>query len=114
MKTWKDHFLLPSINLENLSTTKNLLLFMHSRGRNSPGLFSTADFKSTYIGLYTSNLVLPCVTGTMITLDGNDPRTYGRLHDCGSNDHLFHEIAANRGTIVGVGLLIMTIQVSQF
>ena len=110
---WKDHFLLPSINLEDLSLTKNLLLFMHSRARNSPGLFATADFNSIHVGLYTTNLALPYVKGTMMMLDGNDPFSYGRLHDCGNNTDMFSEIAANRGTLAGVGVLIMSIQVSQ-
>ena len=109
---WKDHFLLPSINLEDLSITKNLLLFMYSRGRSNPGLFATADYKSVHVGLYTTNLVLPHATGTILILDGNDPSTYGRLHDCGNNENMFHEIADNKGTLVGVGVLIMTIQVS--
>ena len=111
---WKDHYILPSINLEDLSITKNLLLFMHSRGRNSPGLFATADFKSIHVGLYTTDIELPYVKGTTIILNGDDPITYGRLHPCGDNNDMFIEIAANRGTLLGAGILIMTIQVGQF
>ena len=86
---------------------------MHSRARNSPGLFANADFNSIHVGLYTTNLVLPYVKGTMIILDGNDPSSYGRLRDCGNNTDMFSEIAANKGTLAGVGILIMHIQVSQ-
>ncbi|KAL8792248.1 MAG: hypothetical protein Q9195_005127 [Heterodermia aff. obscurata] len=107
---WNNRFLLPSINLEDLSKTKNLLLFMRSRGRNSSGLFATSDFKSIHVGLHSTHLVLAHVTGTMIILEGNDPSTYGRLHKCGSDNDVFEEIAANRGTVAGVGVLIMTIQ----
>ena len=85
---------------------------MHSRGRNSPGLFANADFKSIQVGMYTSNLVVPHATGTMTILNGNDPSSYGRLHKCGSEKDMFEEISANKGTLPGVGFVIMFIQVS--
>lgn len=109
---WEDHFLLPSINLEDLCITKNLLLFMHSRGRHHPGRFATADFKSVRTGLEVTTLVVPYVHDHIMILDGADPHSYGRLHDCGSDNAKFAQLRAGQGTLAGVGILVMAIQVS--
>ena len=109
---WEDHFLLPSINLEDLCITKNLLLFMHSRGRHHPGRFAPADFKSVRTGLEVTTLVVPYVHDHTMILDGADPHSYGRLHDCGSDNAKFDELRAGHGTLAGVGILVMAIQVS--
>lgn len=86
---------------------------MRNRGRNNPGLFAITDFNSVYVGLFTTDLVLPYVDRTTIILDGNDPSTYGRLHNCGSDTNMAREIDAKKGTPAGVGVLILVIQVSQ-
>ncbi|KAG7005727.1 hypothetical protein G7Y79_00018g045340 [Physcia stellaris] len=45
-------------------------------------------------------------------LDGADPHSYGRLHNCGNDNGMFAELRAGRGTLAGVGILVMAIQVS--
>lgn len=37
---FRDIYLLPELNLEDLSKPRNFLLLLHSRGRNSPDVFS--------------------------------------------------------------------------
>ena len=54
-----DSFLLPSINLEDLTKHNILLLFVESRARRPPDVFVNADFNSIHLGTVCQAIVPP-------------------------------------------------------
>ena len=43
---FRDSWLLPSLNVEDLTQPRNLILFLRSRARDPPGVFGNVDFNS--------------------------------------------------------------------
>ena len=77
---FRDSFLLPSLNLEDLLTSKKLLMFLNARGRHDPDTFSNADFNSIHLA-NTSQAILPAYISnyTMFLAGQKTPSTYGHL-----------------------------------
>ncbi len=108
---FRDSFLLPSLNAEDLLKPKNLLLFMHSRGRNNPGVFANSDFNSIHLGTITQAIVPSYLSGyTMLLLGQNTVKTYGRLVSWDEDPDAFDMMSKGTGIQPGEGLLILEIQ----
>jgi hypothetical protein len=76
----RDAYMLPFINLEDLMKAKNLLLFLNSRGHNTPGVFASADLKTQKIALASRAVVPKYLDHYVMLLTGQTtPKTYGRL-----------------------------------
>ncbi|KIV79743.1 hypothetical protein PV11_07288 [Exophiala sideris] len=96
----------PSINLEDLACGKTLLLFLNSRGRNSPEVFALTDLVSTRAGRGMMYLRVVGLAGFYMVLTGDVSRgTYGRIVPVQPSEHssAWHFDA-------GDGLLILEIQ----
>ena len=108
---YRDHWLLPSINLEDLSKSKNLLLFLRSRARNPSGVFVNADANSVHLGHVTQALVPPYLSGYTMLLSGqNTPKTYGRMISWDEDDTAFDMMSTGVGLQPGEGLQVMETQ----
>ena len=107
---WDNSFLLPSLNLEDLAKSQNLLLFQHSRARNNPEVFVNADFNSIQIGLVSRAIVAPYMEGYIMVLDGQkSASTYGQLVPWRNNRGVLEMMLNGRGLLPGIGLLVLEI-----
>lgn len=106
-----DTFLLPSINLEDLMKPKNLILFMHSRGRNKPDVFVNSDFNSIHLATIAAAIVPSYISGYTMLLSGQmSATTYGQLVAWDDDPEAFDMMSNGRGVQPGEGLLILEIQ----
>lgn len=77
---FRDHFVWPYINQEDLLKPKTLLLMLQSRGRHQPCDFAAADGDAMYLGRITKALVPIFLNCYVVTLNGmTTPQTYGQL-----------------------------------
>ena len=108
---FRDAFLLPSINLEDLVKPKPLLMFLNARGRQDPDVFANADFNSVHLA-NTSQAIMPAyISGyTMLLLGQKSASTYGRLISWDDDDTAFDMMSTGIGIQPGEGLLILEIQ----
>ncbi|KAL8788644.1 MAG: hypothetical protein Q9213_001572 [Squamulea squamosa] len=108
---YRDHWLLPSLNREDLSRPRNLLLFLRSRTRNPPGDFTNADANSVHIGHTTQALITPYLSGhTMLLAGQNTQEAYGRMVSWDEDDEAFDLMSRGTGLQPGEGLQVMEIQ----
>ncbi|KAF4969542.1 hypothetical protein FSARC_3225 [Fusarium sarcochroum] len=54
---YKDHFMWPYINQEDLSQPKLMLLLLNARGRHPPPAFAAADNDAMHLGMVTKALI---------------------------------------------------------
>jgi hypothetical protein len=108
---FRDAYLFPYINLEDLSKAKNLLLLLHSRGHTKPHVFAFFDFETQQIGL-TSGAIVPPYLGsyTMLLTGETSPETYGRLLSWDDDDNAWDLYTSQIGFQPGEGLIVMEIQ----
>ncbi|KAE8453917.1 hypothetical protein EG329_007693 [Mollisiaceae sp. DMI_Dod_QoI] len=107
---FREAYIWPYINIEDLSKGKTLLLFLNSRGRYSPRMFAHADFEAMRLG-HVSGAVIPVFLNlyTMF-LDGETIETYGHLVAWEDDDEAFASSTTGLGHLPGEGLLILEIQ----
>lgn len=110
---FRDVYLLPYINLEDLLKSKNLLLLLNSRGRNRPDVFVHSDILNLHIPVACGAVTIPQIDGYSMQLnDATSPESYGRLVAHG-NMTLF---AAKKMMSAGIrrepgeGLLVLEVQ----
>src|SRR4051794_2792970 len=81
---FRDAFLLPHLNLEDLANPKALLVLFHARGRNPPDTFAFSDYQSVKIGLSCK-----CIIPALVEDDGHylmciaghsSPEAYGSIY----------------------------------
>ena len=108
---YRDHWLLPSLNLEDLSKPRNLLLFLRSRARNPPGEFVNADANSVHVGHTAQAIMSPYLSGYTMLLAGQDTQqSYGRMLSWDDDDDAFDMMSTGIGLQPGEGLQVMEIQ----
>jgi len=103
-KAPKDFFLLPYINMDDLSRDKPILCLLNSRARDTPSRFVDHDLENCEFGAYTRNIVELVLPGFSMQLDGVTVQTYGRLLSV-RDDFTFRA-----GYAPGAGLWILEIQ----
>lgn len=117
---FRNHWLLPSINLEDLSKPRNLLLFVRSRTRNPPGEFVNVDANSVHIA-HTSQALMPAHTSqalmppnlsehTIFLSGQNIQASYGRIVSWDEDGEAFDMMSNGTGLQPGEGLQVMEIQ----
>ena len=110
---FRDVYLLPYINLEDLLKSKNLLLLLNSRGRNLPDVFASFDILNLRIPVKCGAVTIPQIDGYSMKLDGEtSPETYGGLVAHG-NMSLFAAkkmMSAGIKRYPGEGLLVLEVQ----
>lgn len=108
---YRNEFLYPYINLEDLLKTNNLLLFLNSRGHNKPDEFAYFDSKTHHLGRSTGAIQPAYLHGyTMLLTDQTTPTTYGRLIKWGRELEGFMQMLYGTGFQPGEGLLVLEIQ----
>jgi hypothetical protein len=63
---YRDYFLLPQLNLEDLSGARSLLVLLNARGRNAPYVFAYSDYQNARLGVETR-----CINPQVIEENGN-------------------------------------------
>lgn len=77
---FKDCYLFPLINLEDLTQKRPLLLLLNSRGRNQPEAFAMADARTLDLPIKLCAIVPDYLDGhTMLFRGKAAPETYGQL-----------------------------------
>jgi len=78
----RDHFLLPHINLEDLTKPRSLPLLLHARGRNHPSAFAGADSEDHWFAIENGFIKAAYLFKHTMILNGVDstnPEDYGKL-----------------------------------
>lgn len=78
---YRDAFMWPHINQENLSNAKTFPLLLNARGRHPPSNFAAADLKTMHLGLVLKGLVPIFLDRHVMILNGmtENTRDYGKL-----------------------------------
>ncbi|CAF9921572.1 hypothetical protein IMSHALPRED_005207 [Imshaugia aleurites] len=107
----RDSWLLPSLNIEDLTKPKILPLFLRSRACNPPGVFVNADFNAVHFGTVANAIKVPYLSGyTMLLAGQNNEAVYGRLISWDEDPDAFDMMAKGTGMQPGEGLVVMEIQ----
>ncbi|KAF2111934.1 hypothetical protein BDV96DRAFT_580891 [Lophiotrema nucula] len=108
---FKEAYLWPYINLEDLMKPKPLLIFLNSRGRNRPDKFVHSDLELAHLG-QVSGATMPAFLNeyTMNFIGRNTPATYGEIVSWDDDDEAFEHLTNGIGMDPGHGLLAMEIQ----
>ncbi|KAL8897363.1 MAG: hypothetical protein Q9207_007249 [Kuettlingeria erythrocarpa] len=108
---YRDLWLLPSLNLEDLSKARNLLLLLRSRARHPPGNFVNADANSVHIGHLARAIMPDYLSSYTMLLAGQDTEeAYGRMISWEDNEEALHMMTQGTGLQPGEGLQVMEIQ----
>lgn len=105
---FRNEYLFPFINLEDLLKANNLLLFLNSRGHNKPDVFAFLDTQTHPLGGTSLAIQPPYVGGYTMLLSGQtSPESYGKLLGW---DEYPEMINSGLGLEPGRGLLVLEIQ----
>ncbi|KAI1645504.1 uncharacterized protein F4817DRAFT_343539 [Daldinia loculata] len=110
-ENFRDCYLLPQINQEDLLKPKTLLLLLNARGRNSPSEFAAADFEAMHLGLVTNNMRSIFLIGYTLALHGAHNATeYGKLWDWSEHPEAHDWVDTRKQFLPSEGLLILEAQ----
>ena len=108
---YRDAYLWPYINLEDLLQGKNLLLFLNSRGRNLPECFAFADIEAAHLGIVSQAVQRPFLNGYTMLLSGQTvAQNYGKLVAWDDDDRAFDWFMSGAAASPADGLLLLEIQ----
>ncbi|SPJ78235.1 uncharacterized protein FTOL_06624 [Fusarium torulosum] len=108
---FKDHFMWPHINQEDLSQSKLMLLLINARGRRPPPAFAAADIDAMHLGMVTKALIPIFLNKhTMILHGATRSEEYGKLLDWDSHPDAFDWMHTRKQFLRGEGLLILEAQ----
>ncbi|RYP74766.1 hypothetical protein DL769_003940 [Monosporascus sp. CRB-8-3] len=108
---FRDYYIWPQINQEDLLKPKSLLLLLNARGRNSPPEFAGADFEAMHLGLVSKNLVAVFLNQHTMVLHGAcNAREYGRLLSWDEHPDAFDWMHTRKQFLPGEGLLVLEAQ----
>ncbi|MCJ1396236.1 hypothetical protein MMC18_009125 [Xylographa bjoerkii] len=108
---YREAYLYPYINIEDLVQGRSLLIFLNSRGRHLPEAFSNADLEAAHMGIISMAISRPFLNEYTMLLHGQiTPNTYGKLLSWSENDDAFDWMMSGIGKQPGEGLLILEIQ----
>ena len=108
---YRDAYLWPYINLEDLVQGKTLLLFLNSRGRNLPECFAFADFEAAHLGIVSQAVQRPFLNQHTMLLSGQTvAENYGKLVAWDDDDRAFDWFMSGAAAAPADGLLLLEIQ----
>ena len=108
---FRDAYLWPIINLEDLAKPNILPLCLDSRGRNSPDAFATADENVFHLG-HVSKAIVPVFLNhhVMMFTNRKTPETYGELIHWDEHEDAFNWLHTRKGMHPGSGLVVLEMQ----
>ena len=108
---FRDAYLRPYINIEDLVKGKSLLLFLNARGRHFPDAFAHADYEASHVGT-TSRAIRTAFLNeyTMVLRGQTTAETYGQLIAWDENDEAFNWMMSGVDFSPGNGLQVLEIQ----
>ncbi|KAJ4001443.1 hypothetical protein F5050DRAFT_1891180 [Lentinula boryana] len=107
---YRDAFLLPELNLEDLVKPKNILLLFNSRGRNSPDIFAFTDFEKIRLARTSEAVPIPFKNECTIYLTGQNAKSYGKLVYWNEGPDVFNDMVNGVGMLPGAGLIVLESQ----
>ncbi|POR38810.1 Uncharacterized protein TPAR_00995 [Tolypocladium paradoxum] len=108
---YRDHFMWPHINQEDLLKPKTLLLLLNARGRHHASEFAGADFEAMHLGLVTKGVVPVFLNEHVMILHGaQDTQEYGKLMAWSEHPDAFEWMHTRKQFLPGEGLLILEAQ----
>jgi hypothetical protein len=108
---FRDAFLLPHLNLEDLSGPKSILVLFNARARNAPDVFAFSDYQSAQLGVHTRCIKPELIDGPdyKVRIIGHtSPTTYGSIYTVDEAAKATLQGAGDVGT--SVGLVILEVQ----
>ncbi|CAG8979565.1 hypothetical protein HYALB_00011919 [Hymenoscyphus albidus] len=109
-REYRDWYMWPYINVEDLVRGKTLLLMLNSRGRNPPRMFAHADFAATRIGHISEAVMPPFLNNHTMYLLGESVETYGRVVSWDDDNEACNAMITQIAHPPGEGLMILEIQ----
>ena len=108
---FRDAYMWPHVNQEDLSKPRILPLFLQSRARNSPDVFAISDENAAHLG-YVTKAIVPLFLNqhTMMFTNWKTPDRYGELIAWDDDDRAFEWMTSRKGTLPGSGLLVLEMQ----
>ena len=108
---YRDAFLWPHVNQEDLSNPRTLLLLLNSRGRHHPSDFAATDGEAMHLG-HISKAIVPTFLNeyTMVLNRAKTPSEYGKLLSWEDHEDAFNWMITRLQYQPGEGLLILEVQ----
>ena len=107
----RDAIYFPHINLKDLATSRNFLLFLDSRTRLTPDTFANADMNSLRVGIKCRAIRPGYLGGYTMHLTGQKtPETYGRISSWKEDPESSYKLVSGMGAQPGDGLVILEVQ----
>lgn len=108
---YRDHFMWPYINQEDLTQPKGMPLLLNSRGRHPPPAFAAADNASVRIGISCRALLPIFLDNYVMVLNGTTtPEEYGKLFSWEDHPSAFMWMHTRKQFLPGEGLVILEVQ----
>ncbi len=108
---FRDSFMWPYVNQEDLLRPKSLLLMLKSRGRHQPCDFAAADGEAMYLGRVTKAIVPIFLNCYVVTLNGMTlPGDYGKLVAWEDHEDAFEWMHTRKQFLPGEALDILEAQ----
>ncbi|KAK4151230.1 hypothetical protein C8A00DRAFT_36130 [Chaetomidium leptoderma] len=108
---YRESFLWPYINQEDLTTPKSLPLLLNARARHHPALFSAADITAIRFGVVTTAIVPVFLNEYVMILNGAmDADKYGELIAWDDHPDAFEWMHTEKQFLPGDGLIVLEIQ----
>ncbi|KAJ3726432.1 hypothetical protein DFJ43DRAFT_1002169 [Lentinula guzmanii] len=107
---YRDAFLLPELNRDDLVKPKNILLLFNSRGRNSPDVFAFVDFEKIRLARTSEAVPIPFKNECTIYLTGQNAKSYGKLVYWNEGPDVFNDMVNGVGMLPGAGLIVLESQ----
>ena len=111
---YRDSFIWPYLNQEDLARRRTLLLLLNARARNHPSRFAAADGEAMHIGLVTQGLVPVFLNEYVVILNGfvdrKEDHEYGKLVHWDDHPDAFSWMLTQRQFQPGSALLILEAQ----
>ena len=108
---YRDAFMWPYVNQEDLLKPKMLLLFLSARGRYDPANYAASDYEAMHFGIVTKAIVPHFLNNHVMMLRGRTtPSTYGELLNWDDHPDAFTWFNTRRQFQPGEGLLVLEAQ----
>ncbi|KAK6595870.1 hypothetical protein H4I96_10189 [Botrytis cinerea] len=108
---YREAYLWPYLNVEDLVKENHFLLLLNSRGRHPPHVFADTDFKATRLGRVSGAIIIPTsLDDHSILLEGETVETYGRLVSFDEDEDARMDMFTGLAHLPGWGLLILEVQ----